>query len=218
VDIVTSKLCEEAFFDSQQAIDHLQRAIRAQDKKALGTIRRTAVFKLVRKLFPGKSRENMLKLRFAIVAHSPEDGIVNYLELFHEDTNGNQTRFVEYLRSQHVEESQELLIDVEEDIRARASDGGVVTIADVKAAIKELDAAMPEAVVNKIAAVGFRVAVEATERMDERAKEHVDTFIARVRANVFVKRYSPRVARSRSDDDDERRDDNNVSSLSDDSD
>mmetsp|Transcript_46381 Transcript_46381/g.143137 ORF Transcript_46381/g.143137 Transcript_46381/m.143137 type:complete len:1170 (-) Transcript_46381:64-3573(-) len=192
VEILFGRLCEEAYFESMRSIEQLQRVIRAADKRNIGTIARTQMFRLIRKLYPGKSQEHMLKLRFALVAHSPEDGVVSYIDLFDEDTNGNQTRFVEYLRNQHVDEAREFAVDLAEEIRDSAASGDEVSLAEARTALKKLDPAIPEPSVVKTMCAGFALTAEALATTEERTKVPVTDFLARVRAQVFLMRHSPK--------------------------
>ena len=192
VDVLFGRLSEEAYFESMKSLEHLKRVIRATDKRGIGTVPRTQMFRLIRKLYPGKSQEDMLKLRFSLVAHSPEDGIVSYLDLFDEDTNGNQTRFVEYLRNQHVEEAQEFAVDLSEEIRASAMGGDEVSLAEARTALRKLDHAMPDAAMTRTLCSGFATTAEGLATLEERTKVPVVDFLTRVRAQVFLKRHSPK--------------------------
>lgn len=183
--ILNDDVNESAYFDQLACIEQLLMVIRHHDKNDVGLIRRQRLHHILLKVFPAKSTDFMLKLRFALLTHlNPSNDTIRYLEIFEEDHEGNQSRFVELVREQHLREMTEYIVDFEEAIRSAVSVDGVLTVAMIRSAAKYLDANLPTAKLDAIIACGL----DTTSVSPEMDAFHVEPemFIQRIRKGILL--------------------------------
>lgn len=199
--IMYGRVSEATFHDQLSLVDQLRFVVEHRDKKEnrdngkQGYLHRASFHRVLRRLFPAKSTEDMLKLRFSIVPFTDEQGFVDYVRVFEEDDDGNQTRFVELLREQHLWEINEFVVDVEEAIRRSAIvSGDKVNVAAAHNALKELDRLMPNETIDRIIAFGAKVTPEALAKLGPSHSVPSEEFLSRIRTGQLLKRHTPRDA------------------------
>ena len=191
--ILQGRVSEATFFDQISTVERLEYIIESTDKKNCGLIQKDVLHSILRKFFPAKSLDDMLKLRFALLRFvHPQSQLVNYKALFSEDTQGNQTRFVELIREQHLREMSEYVVDVEEAIRSVISSDGRIGIGPAKTAIKLLDPAVPNEELLAVVAFGAKVTVEQLEELGENYFVPAELFLSRIRSGVLLRRHTPK--------------------------
>jgi hypothetical protein len=189
--ILNNDVNEAAYFDQLSVVEQLQMVLRHHDKNDLGILKRSRVHHIILKLFPAKSLDAMLRLRFALLSHlDVHTDCIRYAEVFEEDNDGNQTRFIEIVREQHLEEMMEYIVDVEEAIREAPNSEGVLTASMVRSALHFLDPKMPAAKMDALLACGLKIHAMSAE-FDEM---HVspEEFILRVRKGILLTPFSRR--------------------------
>ena len=138
--ILRGQLSDAVQIDQVDMLRNLHEALVAIDRNANGgtqrnVVQRTELLKLLRRMFPTKPQANFNALQKALFFEAP-GSMINYVELLAEDRDGNQGKFCEALRDQHLEEVQEYIEELTGTIRkqqrsiahdasdAKASEGG----------------------------------------------------------------------------------------------
>jgi hypothetical protein len=193
--VIRQEVSEAAQFEQQEVVDQLLSAIKHYDRNEVGIVKRQRIYLLLLKLFPAKSRDAHLRLRFALLAHTnPTTDDVRYLELFEQDRNGNQSRFLTFLRSQWVTEMREYMVDVEEAVRGivAQSGGSQVTLGAIRNAVRYLDPKLPASVEDQMIAGGSGIAVQTVSASHDLDDTYVDveTFLTKLRLSTLLQRYS----------------------------
>ncbi|CUG83694.1 Hypothetical protein, putative [Bodo saltans] len=189
--ILNNDVNEAAYFDQLSVVEQLQMVLRHHDKNDIGILKRSRVHHILLKLFPAKSLDAMLRLRFALLSHLDiHTDCIRYAEVFEEDHDGNQTRFVELVREQHLEEMMEYIVDVEEAIREAPNAEGVLTASMVRNALHFLDPKIPSAKMDSLLACGLKIHAMSSE-FDEMHVSPED-FILRLRKGILLTPYSRR--------------------------
>ena len=95
------------------------------NQRTTGKMAKSDFMKTVRKMFTGKNQNSINELYRAL--NQDEKGTyVDYRQIFAEDRDGDQTKFVEELRDQHLKEIQEFKFDLTNALlnKARIVSGG----------------------------------------------------------------------------------------------
>lgn len=173
--------------DQLRVVDELMLVVRTSDVGRTGTIRKEVMNRILRRLFHSKSWDDMLRLRFTLVAFTDANGAVNYPALFDEDSQGNQSRFVELIREQHLREVCEFTVDIEEALRATIQNGNI-NIGAARRAIKQQDPLQPTDEIDAIVAVG---ANSVSDRVMDTLEVPAEIFLTRIRTRKLLVRRSP---------------------------
>lgn len=199
--IFRGELSEFVIFDQIDLLQKLQDAIAAEDRQEKGLVSRFAVHRVLSKMFPAKSRHDMMRLRFALILSAKGTSVVDYKLLFHEDDDGDQTRFVTLVRAQHVEEVVTFTVEVEEALRCVIRDG-VINTAEARIAIKRLDPEMPNGTIEHIVAFGCGFTRDQMEERGQFYTTAAEPFLTRLRSGVLLKRHGKKVTEDGDDDGD----------------
>lgn len=182
--ILSRSVNEAAYWDQLSVVDQLQMVMRHHDKSSVGLLRRARVHLILLKVFPAKAFEPMLKLRFTLLSHlNTASDTIRYAELFEEDAEGNQSRFVELVREQHLREMTEYIVDISEAIRSVTNDG-VASVAQIRNAIRFLDMNIPSTKLEAILACGLDLP-NTTPDMDSDTVVG-EKFIRRIREGILL--------------------------------
>lgn len=104
----------------------------------------------------------MLRLRLNLALSCGGVQLVDIRSLFREDDEANQSRFVETLRSQHLEEILLFGVEVDDTLRSSAkveqAGSDFIDAALARASLHEIDPSMPESIVSEIIAAGCNLA------------------------------------------------------------
>ena len=173
-----------------------------------GTLKRPEFMETLKSYFPFKSPEDLALLQQAVIYDQPLP-VIKYMKLFDETRDGDQGKFAETLRDQHLYDSVAVYPAIENAIReevmkndARASAEGAceTTLRVVMAGIHKYDSGLATAgltmsppqpsdfVLRRLVACGLGEPVEKYPFSDFR-KVDVEEFCQRLRALV-IKRYS----------------------------
>lgn len=186
--IFKNELSEFAIYDQIDMLTSLEEAIREQDKTSKGCVSRFAVHRVLSKLFPAKSRHDMMRLRFALILTSKGSSMVDHHVLFNEDDEGNQSRFVTLLRAQHVDEVTSFTVEVEETLRDVIRDG-MIDVNEARIAMKRLDTDMPNVKIEEIVAFGCGLTTEQLDEKGQYLKTTAETFLTRLRSGILLRRH-----------------------------
>jgi Skp family chaperone for outer membrane proteins len=220
--IMRGELSEHAMFDQAVMLDNLREVMIANDPSRKHALSRYTIHRILAKFFPTKAQQDMLRLRFALALTSKGQTMVDYEGLFSEDEDGNQSRFVEMIRRQHVEEATVFTVEVEEALRetiepkSGLDPTGVLDMYNARMAIKHLDPAMPNNRVDDIMAYGCGMTVSELFAHGQHHRTEAEPFLARLRRGVLLRRYSRRPPaegeepESEDDSSDEENDDRHV--------
>ena len=203
--IITGELCEDAYEEQIATVSKFQDFLRKTEarkvgkKKAKGTLSREEFLLALEKHFPFKSKADLSSLAQALIYDQPL-AVINYEHLF-EDCNqaGDQGKFAETLRDQHMSDIVQSYSAIEDAIRNevtvnnmnKSGDEEALQIASVKlikAALAGYDAKLPAAEVTRILACGLNLEVKDAPFSDYR-KVDISTFCQRIRI-LIIKRYS----------------------------
>jgi hypothetical protein len=123
-------------------------------------IPKKSMINVLRRMFPVKSDEYFHKLCVCLNRDFPGN-VVDYVKLFEEDEQCNQSDLVEELRRQQVMERDQYLTELSDHIIDQdGNNDGSVTVQEIQAALKIADPNMPADVMDKLIARGMNVDVE----------------------------------------------------------
>ena len=160
------------------------------------------MYRVLKQLFPSKRYGEALRLRFSLIPFTVEDegghATVRYLDLFEEDSEGNQTSFIERLRHQHFDEALEILVDIETSVREGLQTTGAaradMPLWQIAHAIRNVDGRMPTSAIVHLLSVGAGLpsatVADALDRHANKIQVDVEVLFKRVRSGVYVRRYS----------------------------
>jgi Ca2+-binding EF-hand superfamily protein len=202
--VVQGEICEEAYSDQCEMIEEFQQACRKREKKKKkkGTLKRFDFMELIDSHFDTKSHEDKFALRQAVVYDQPLP-VISYSKLFEEDANGDQGKFAETLRDQHLYELQTTYPSIESNIRtlwaaenptARSEDGenAMVQMKLIKQALLEWDPKLPPSEITRIIATGCG-ALDFKGAFSDFRRENCALFCQRLRG-IVIRRCSPPTA------------------------
>jgi hypothetical protein len=201
--ILRGEISEWAMYDQLDMVDKLHEIVANHDKSKQGAVTRLTVQKILNRFFVAKSMDDMLRLRFALIRFCGGTNIVDYEALFNEDEEGNQTKFVEMMRTQHMQEIAHFVVEVEEAIREVINQNeGTVSIGSARTAIKLLDTAMPMEKIDEMLAFGCKMTTDELFTHGELYTVQAELLLERIRTGVLLKRYSRREEDEESSSDD----------------
>jgi hypothetical protein len=190
--IMRGELSEHAMFDQADMLANLRDVMVANDPRQKKFLSRFTIHRILNKFFSTKARQDMLRLRFALVLSCKGQTMVDYEQLFIEDEDGNQSRFVEMMRRQHVEEATVFTVEVEEALREAIRADGQLDLNNARMALKHLDPAMPNSRIEDLMAFGCSMTVSELDRYGQFFAIDAEPFLARLRRGVLLRRYSRR--------------------------
>ena len=192
--ILQGDVSEQIIWDQANVLKQMNELF--EERRIEGTqskILRYELEKVLREVFPEKSIDNMRQLRFVLSMWSKGAQIIDFVALQSEDSDGNQSRFMEMLRDQYVDEISHFNLEVIEAIRETMVVGKTSTIAISSAvdAVSKLDPSLPEMYIFDRFAYACRMAV--SELMISRDSHTVEgeAFLQRLKAGVLFKRCTP---------------------------
>lgn len=178
---------------------HFQEALIKADRhehdgQQLGKVSREQLMQTLRELCPCKSRRNFEALERALVhdCRGPSR-VVAYLELFEDDSDGNQGHFVESLRDQYLDEVLTYANQLEDSIKDAASQNraeGTMNSDELREAILKIDPKKPLGQIDEYIARGYSISIEEVESLRESDRIDATHFIKRLRAGL-LKRSTP---------------------------
>jgi hypothetical protein len=150
-DIDMSSDEDELFEERKKSIVPVLQEFEIPKKTMIATLRR---------IFPVKSDEYFHKLCVCLNRDFPGN-VVDYVKLFEEDEQCNQSEFVEEIRRQQVLERVQYLTELSDCIIDQDSNNdGSVTVMEIQAALKIADPEMPPVERDKLIARGMNVDIE----------------------------------------------------------
>lgn len=136
--IARGQLSEEIYIDQFQFVENLHKLFIKLDKDDSKFVPRSLAFRLLNNYFATTSTDNLMKLRYALMTDFSGE-TVWYNQLFHNDEEGNQSRFVVMMRHIHLRDCVEFSVDVEEELRSRVDSEGMLPLRSAWDAIMKLD-------------------------------------------------------------------------------
>ena len=214
--VLNGEVCELAVFDQEETVGRLFEAIQKLDTRNQGLVTRISIHRVLSKLFPAKGRHDMHRLRFALITFAMGADVVDYGALFKEDGDGNQSKFIELLRSQHLHEITSHVVDVEEALREVVVDPEdrrtptrsmhsvedideeatpirrAIELAKAREVLRDLDHQLPASQLEEIIAYGCGL---TTADLASAAlfSTPAEPFFRRIRTGALLKRYSPKM-------------------------
>lgn len=173
--VLRGEISEFIIYDQMDMLVKLEAALHSVDISKKGKLSRSTIHRVLHLMFPAKSKEDMLRLRLNLAISCGGNQMVDIAALFREDDEANQSRFVETLRSQHLEEVLLFGVEIEETLRettrmsvmmmsndrvdptvssSSSSSSDFIDAALAKAALHAIDPSMPEHIVSEIIAAG----------------------------------------------------------------
>eukprot|EP01012_Entosiphon_sulcatum_P066263 TRINITY_DN9540_c0_g1_i1.p1 TRINITY_DN9540_c0_g1~~TRINITY_DN9540_c0_g1_i1.p1 ORF type:complete len:769 (+),score=148.83 TRINITY_DN9540_c0_g1_i1:39-2345(+) len=146
--VLRGEVPEAVYGDQHKMLQSVKLMFAKLDPDNKGRVQRQAVKNALVKLFPAKSHEDMLRVRYHLMMEQPTPWI-NYRLLFEEDEDGNQGEFVECLRDQHLHEIREYMVDVEQLLRNAADANSEIDLLTAKQEIQQDDLDKPESEINE---------------------------------------------------------------------
>lgn len=204
--VIMGECCEEVYADQNSIIDGLMIAFRKAEQRAgikskqKGVLQRDLFLQVVQKYFPFKSADDMRALQSALAYDQPM-GAVKYSILFDSAKNGDQGKFAETVRDQHLVEVLSAYPAIEESISAHTlsestsasnHNEGVPLVTSIKLireGLLKYDKGIPESEVLRILATGLNVTQEEAKTASMFRKVDVATFCKRLRA-IVIRRFS----------------------------
>lgn len=204
--IFRGELSEHTIYDQIEIINRLAETCELNDTSSKGSLSRFTLHRILAKFFPTKTRQDQLRLRFALMLSCKGSTMVDYKQLFSEDDDGNQSRFVELLRRQHVEEALAFTVEIEEALRECMKDDGNLHLNNARMAVKHIDPAMPNSRIEELMAFGCGMTVSELEAHGQYFTYPAEPFLERTRTGILLKRYSRRQPLEGEEDESEEED------------
>eukprot|EP00002_Diphylleia_rotans_P025806 TRINITY_DN5122_c0_g1_i1.p1 TRINITY_DN5122_c0_g1~~TRINITY_DN5122_c0_g1_i1.p1 ORF type:complete len:286 (-),score=52.16 TRINITY_DN5122_c0_g1_i1:442-1269(-) len=185
--ILTGQLLEEVYIDDQDLLSDIEKnlgkALDSQtDNLVKATVTKEQLWHTLKDMFPTKTRKQMDMLRDAVNFDQP-GSIVDYHKLFEEDSEYNQSAFVETVRHQIMEEREKYLNEIDEFIKlngsTRASALSIKAI-EAKEVFKKIDPAKPDVEVSRLLGKVFHPNPR-TGKIDNNAEVTLELFMANLR-------------------------------------
>lgn len=189
--IIRSELSEMAVTDQRQSVEALADLMQQFRKPGNAVLITTHdLFKAVRIIFPGKSRDHMDKLRFVLAITKKKDEF-DFRDLFAEDGDKSQSRFLEVLRKQHIDELEFFAVEVIEAIRALVTPEGRLGVADAMNTYLEVDQGATESDVQQIFSTACRLTMQDLLNADHDLQVDAEMVLNRLKLHVLLKRAAP---------------------------
>eukprot|EP00002_Diphylleia_rotans_P008333 TRINITY_DN1811_c0_g1_i3.p1 TRINITY_DN1811_c0_g1~~TRINITY_DN1811_c0_g1_i3.p1 ORF type:complete len:396 (-),score=89.85 TRINITY_DN1811_c0_g1_i3:186-1373(-) len=190
--ILEGEIGEEVYFEQMKSIERLRKSLCKLDMennggKVTGILNKSEIRSLVRKQYPMKTEDEFSAIFKALDNENPS-GSVEYERLFTESREGDQTSFIEEIRSQNIRERQAYVKEIEDCVRDLSIDG-IISFASARQAICNSDPKKPKSEVTEYLLRGFKlpdVPVDPTAWMIR-----TDDFLKNIRFCV-LKRHSKR--------------------------
>lgn len=189
--ITSGDLCELAVADQRQSVEALQQLcynFRRPGHTVL--ITKHDFFKAIRIVFPGKSRDHMDKLRFVLALEKTGESF-DFRPIFAEDGDKSQTRFMEVLRKQHIDELEFFAMEVIEALRALVASDGKLCVADAMNTYAEIDPQATESEIHQIFSTACRLTLPDLLGAEHDMKVDGEVVLNRLRMHVLLKRAGP---------------------------
>eukprot|EP01006_Ploeotia_vitrea_P023307 TRINITY_DN55744_c0_g1_i1.p1 TRINITY_DN55744_c0_g1~~TRINITY_DN55744_c0_g1_i1.p1 ORF type:complete len:824 (+),score=116.52 TRINITY_DN55744_c0_g1_i1:93-2564(+) len=180
--VLDGKVPEAVFYDQNKMVQSVKLMFAKLDPNNKLKVPRKACKSALVKLFPAKSHEDMLKVRYYLMLDQQGPSI-NFKHLFIEDEEGNQGKFIECLRDQHLHEIQEYMVDVEQALRQASDQNGMINLSTVKQVIQEDDIEKPEPEINNYIVRG--VGCQRVSEINWDAEIPVDTLVANMQKGLM---------------------------------
>ena len=211
--VVMGELCEDAHVDQQKEVSEFQQACVRMDRKInktkklmKGVLSRAVFFELIDAHYPFKSEDQTQALRQAVMFDQPLP-VVNYTLLFDENDQGDQGKFAETLRDQHVHEIVSVHDSIGEGMKAlwqkqqmktstdtmqdEIKEDMVLSVKQIKEVLELHDPGLiqEKAEITRILACGLGLTPEDAPFSDFR-RVAVNQFMHRIRFNLIIRRFS----------------------------
>ncbi|CUG06006.1 Hypothetical protein, putative [Bodo saltans] len=198
--VIRGELTEMVVTDQRQSMDallELTNQFRKPGNQVM--ISKHDFFKAIRIVFPGKSRDHMDKLRFVLSMTKKREEF-DFRDVFAEDADKSQSRFVEVLRKQHIDEVEFFAVEVIEAIRALVTPEGRLGVAEAMNTYLELDQGATESDVQQIFSTACRLTMQDLLNADHDLQVDAEMVLNRLKLHVLLKRASPPKSEAQEDD------------------
>eukprot|EP00736_Rhodelphis_marinus_P006227 Rmarinus@m.16864 len=195
--VIEGTLCESVFDDQMTMLRKLKRFFKKQDSlqnggKSTGKLSRKDFLAAVRQYFPLKSEAEHLVLVKALGIDQPYP-VINYSQIFEEDREGNQGKFIELVREQHVYDIIEYRNQIEAALRKAVPDElSLLTVRTVKDCLIHVDPALSAVDMADLIRTGFdRPKQRKSEKLadiPEDLEYSVNGFLANLRRKIFKRK------------------------------
>lgn len=165
-----------------------------------GRVSKEEFFSALDKLLPCKTKDRMEELQQALFfdCGGPVRK-VNYIEVFQDDKEGNQGKFVEGLRDQYLEEALEYAQELSDELLETAAQGGTASrnglnVNQMREAILKVDPQKSFSDVDEYIARAFGLAhADEVEDLEDSFRVPVDNLVRQLRTGL-LKRSTPPAA------------------------
>ena len=159
--------------------------------EVLGSISFDGFIRVLKRMFPNKGEQSVQRLERVLLYETGNAKTVKYIELLEEDENGNQGKFCELLRAQHLTECLSFTENVMESIDQFRDGQDYVSIGRFREALDFVDPHKARAEINRLLSRGSGLPIE--EMLIAEAKQTlitVDQFKNRLK-NGLLKKSGP---------------------------
>lgn len=180
------------FLDSQDKIIKIDRG--ENQGIQTGKIDKQAFLNTLAKCVPCKTKARTEELEQALFfdCGGPVRK-VNYIDVFQDDAEGNQGKFVEAMRDQYLEESIEYaqeLQDALESMHSNSRSGRGLNLNQLREAFLGVDPQKSLGEVDEYIARGCAIDVDELEDLDDSFQADLKTFVKKMRSGI-LKRSTP---------------------------
>ena len=115
-EVLNGRLTEDVYLSQMRLIYKIQEAFIKEDRKdgdQTGKLRKTQILEIIKRICPYKHKRKYKEIEQALFFDTQLHN-VDYIKLFQEDEEGDQGKFVECIRDQHLEECTTFVEDIEE--------------------------------------------------------------------------------------------------------
>lgn len=153
--ILQGKMDEEVYVDQMQMLENLQNTFSKADEdinggKATSKLPKETLRTVFIEFFPVKS-DKELKECFKLLDKEYPDDLIEYINIFAEDEEGNQGDFIEGVRDQHLTDREDYIDSLEEALWDQdEEDCGEISVQQVSQAFESFDRDKPYEEISEI--------------------------------------------------------------------
>lgn len=156
-----------------------------------GAISLETFLRIVKKMFLNKGEQSMQRLERVLLFETGGGKVIQYAKLLEEDENGNQGKFCELLRAQHLTECVSFTESVMESLDQYKDGQENITIGRLREALEFSDPNKVRAEINRLLARGTSSSVEDVLIMEAKdVQVNVESFKAKLK-NGLLKKSNP---------------------------
>ena len=190
--VLNGRLNEEVRNDSIQMMVNFEEELKKEEMMSRSDISGVLTFdvfmRVLRRIFPTKGDVPLQRLERVLLFETNGTKTVKYIELLGEDENGNQGKFAELLRAQHLTEIEQFTDHVMDCIDQRGDGQECIVVNRLREALETADPNKSRPEINRLLSRGMDLPVEDVLMSEARATlVNVNNFKTKLKIGLLKK-------------------------------